>query len=305
MTATAAPRWREQMDVTFGLSLPASPSGARGLVRHRALGHVDAFRVAGTPQLLRRTPNAIRTTENAPLKVCAVRAGEVVLRRDDLPDLRLGPGDIALYDTGRPYELRLMSRWNCTVMTVAHDDLTLPSRTLSHALQHQLPGHGPGAVLAQLLESAVDDALARPDTAVLLGHATIDLLTGVAYEHDAPVAPDDALRVAVLGYIREHLGDPDLGVTSIAHAHGISSRTLHRLFTEEEWTVSETIRNLRLDAVRSDLVNPNLAGRSIMAIATTHGFYDQAHLTRAFRTRFGTTPAAARRSAPPRSQVSP
>lgn len=139
----------------------------------------------------------------------------------------------------------------------------------SHARQHQLPGHGPGAVLTQLLESVVDGALARSDTAVLLGHATIDLLTGLAYEHDAPVTPDDALRVAVLGYIREHLGDPDLGVPSIAHAHGISSRTLHRLFAGEEWTVSETIRNLRLDAVRSDLVNPTLAGRSIMAIAAT------------------------------------
>lgn len=295
MTATAAPRWREQMDATFGLSLPAPPIGARGLVRHRTLGHIDAFRVAGTPQLLRRTPNAIRAAESAPLKVCAVRAGEVVLRRDDLPDLRLGPGDIALYDTGRPYELRLMNRWNCTVMTIAHDDLALPSRTLCHALEHQLPGQGPGAVLTQLLESAVDDAFARSDTAILLGHATVDLLAGLAYELDAPTAPDHALRIAVLGYIREHLGDPDLGVTSIARAHHISSRTLHRLFSEEEWTVSETIRNLRLDAVRADLVNPNLAGRSIMAIAATRGFYDQSHLTRAFRTRFGTTPAAARR----------
>lgn len=300
MTSTAAPLWREQMGSAFGLSLPASPNGARGLVRHRSLGHVNVFRVAGTPQLLRRTPDAIRTAESTPLKVCAVRAGEVVLRRDDMPDLRLGPGDIALYDTSRPYELRLMNRFSCTVMTVARDDLALPSRTLSHALQHQLPGLGPGAVLAQLLESAVDDGLTRPDTALLLGHAAVDLLTGLAYEHDVPAAPDDALRIGVLGYIREHLGDPDLGVSSIARAHNISPRTLHRLFAAEEWTVSETIRNLRLDAVRADLLNPNLAGRSIMAIAATHGYYDQAHLTRAFRTRFGTTPAAARRSAPPR-----
>lgn len=304
MTTIAAPRWREEMDATFGLSLPAPPSAARGLVRHRALGHIDAFRVAGTPQLLRRTPKAIRAAENAPLKVCAVRAGEVVLRRDDLPDLRLGPGDIALYDTGRPYELRLMNRWNCTVMTVAHDDLRLPSRTLSHALQHQLPGQGPGAVLTQLLESAVDDAFARSDTAILLGHAAIDLLTGMAYELDVPFAPDHALHIAVLGYIREHLGDPDLGVTSIARAHCISPRTLHRLFAEQEWTVSETIRNLRLDAVRADLVNPNLAGRSIMAIAAVYGFGGQSHLTRAFRTRFGTTPAAVRRGVSPRSQIS-
>ncbi|OYN96239.1 hypothetical protein CGZ96_13305 [Enemella evansiae] len=291
MTADVDSPWAEQMAGAFGLAV--GPGAGR--VRQAALGEVTAFRMAGTPQVLRRTARAIRGADTTPVKVCAVRSGELVLHREREGEFRIGPGQLVLYDTARPYQLRAEDRWSCTVMTVPRDLLALPARTLAAVLAHRFTEQGPAAVLTQLLDTAVVDGPVRADAAVLLGRATVNLLTGLALEHEAPLAPDDALRAAVLGHIRQHLGDPDLGVAALAAHHGMSVRTLHRLFQDQEWTLAETIRNLRLDAVRADLGDPQLAGRSIMAIAAARGFRDQAHLTRVFKARFGITPAVARR----------
>lgn len=294
MTDEVAP-WADEMAAVFGLTV--DEASARGRVRRARLGQVTAFRMTGTPQSLRRAPAAIREAEDTPLKLCAVRSGEVTLRRDREGDLSLSAGQMGLYNTGLTYELHADSPWVCTVMTVPRELLTMPPRTLAAALAHRFPEEGTGAVLTRLLDSAVDDAGGRPDAAVLLGHATVNLLAGLTLDHERPIAPDEALRAGVLGHIRAELGDPDLGAASICAALGLSRRTLYRLFEGQEWSLAETIRNLRLDAVRADLRSPHLAGRSIMAIAAGRGFRDQAHLTRSFKARYGVTPAAARREA--------
>lgn len=294
MTGEVAP-WAEEMAAVFGLAV--DEASALGRVRRARLGPVVAFRLAGSPQALRRTPAAIRATQDATVKLCAVRSGEVTLRRPREGDLRLGPGQIGLYDTALPYELQAETPWACTVMTVPRELLSVPPRTLAAALTHRFPEQGTGAVLTRLLDSAVDDTRTRADAAVLLGHATVNLLAGLTLDHEEPIAPDEALRAGVLGHIRAHLGDPDLDAAAIAAAQGLSRRTLYRLFEGQEWSLAQTIRNLRLDAVRADLHSPHLAGRSIMAIAAGRGFRDQAHLTRAFKARYGVTPAAARREA--------
>jgi len=297
-------RWREEMRSTFGhlqaeglAGAPAVRTGPRGVVAKASLGRVTAFRVEGTPQVLRRTRGSIRLAGADPLKVCVVRAGRVTLRRESQADVVVGPGELALYDTGRPYTLVLEDAWRCAVMTLPRDDLVVPRRTLDAALSCGLPTTaGPGVVLTQLIETAVGDAVG-PGTAAHLGDASVDLLAGLACGVADATAPDDTLRTAVLDYIRRHLGDPGLDVASVARAHNISPRTVHRLFEQEEWSVGQTIRSLRLDAVHADLTNPALAAKPIMAIASRWGFQDQAHLTRAFRARFGTTPARLRREA--------
>jgi len=47
----------------------------------------------------------------------------------------------------------------------------------------------------------------------------------------------------------------------------MSPRTLDRVFTGQEWSVSSYIRRKRLEAVRRDLENPALAHRGVAALA--------------------------------------
>ena len=104
----------------------------------------------------------------------------------------------------------------------------------------------------------------------------------------------DGLRAHVVGYVRAHLGDPRLSRSSIAAAYHMSPRTLDRLFTGEPWSVSGLIRHERLEAVRRDLADPLLSGRSVAALAARWCFFDAAHFSRVFRQHYGYSPSQAR-----------
>src|SRR5699024_1227085 len=98
-------------------------------------------------------------------------------------------------------------------------------------------------------------------------------------------------REAVVAFIEEHLGDADLDPQTIAAANFMSVRALHQLFEVTGDTVASTVRSLRLEQCRRDLENPAPATASISSIATRWGFVDSAHVSRAFRRAYGTTPS--------------
>ncbi|MBQ1159498.1 helix-turn-helix domain-containing protein [Streptomyces sp. A73] len=98
------------------------------------------------------------------------------------------------------------------------------------------------------------------------------------------------LFTAVQGFIKERLADPRLCPAVIAAAHHISTRSLHRLFRSQGCTVSSCIRLQRLDRARRDLADPQLAGRTIQAIAAAWGFPRASDFTRSFRATYGTPP---------------
>jgi transcriptional regulator GlxA family with amidase domain len=74
----------------------------------------------------------------------------------------------------------------------------------------------------------------------------------------------------------------------------MSPRTLDRLFSGDQWSVSGYIRHERLQAVRRDLENPALRNRSVAALAARWCFFDAAHFSRLFRDTYGYPPSQAR-----------
>jgi AraC-like DNA-binding protein len=268
-----------------------------GRMRATSLGRVGAFRVAGTPQIVRRTTSAIVDAPADPLKVCIQQTGRAVVHQGDV-EVEIRPGELALYDTGRPYDLRLEGNWTCWVMTIPRDALSVPGNIVKAAMAHTFRADaGPGAVLAHLLDSSLAPQAAGTESgAEQLGEAGVLLMASLLRSAgDADTPAEDVLRTRVLAHVGAHLGDPDLSHASVAAAHGMSPRSLHRLFENEPHTVSETIRAMRLDTIRAELVDPMSARRSTMAIASRWGYQDPAHFTRSFRARFGATPAALRR----------
>jgi AraC-like DNA-binding protein len=89
-------------------------------------------------------------------------------------------------------------------------------------------------------------------------------------------------------YVAQNLGDPDLSPQSIASACGLSVRYLHKLFASTPFTLSEWVRQQRLEAVPRQLRDPQ-CHLSIGELAFRWGFNDQAQFTRAFRQQFGCT----------------
>jgi AraC-like DNA-binding protein len=91
-------------------------------------------------------------------------------------------------------------------------------------------------------------------------------------------------------YIETRLGDPRLTPTRIAADNRISLRYLHRIFSEQQLTVADWVRQQRLERCHLALSNPALAHYSITQIALQWGFTDAGHFGRLFRARYDISP---------------
>jgi AraC-like DNA-binding protein len=129
----------------------------------------------------------------------------------------------------------------------------------------------------------------------LMATQLIDLLAiGLQQHPDALQSSQSAVRDAHLArieaHVRQHLSDPALSPERIAHASGISLRYLHQLFKDTGQSVSQWIRELRLQSAHEALSRAN-AQTSVAQIAYGAGFSDHAQFTHAFRKKFGHAPS--------------
>jgi AraC-like DNA-binding protein len=299
-TLDAAEPWRENLGTRFQDLVPEALDqrpAPRGCVAGVRLGAVGVFTVSGTPQVVRRSTSAVRKSPGDLIKVCVQLAGRATVHQGG-HEVVLQPGQLAVYDTGQPYAIRLEGRWTCAVMALPRAAIDLRDRDLEHWLYRAYPAAtGPGGVLSHFVVAAVaQDRPPGPAAAVKLGEAGSTLLAGTLLDDGSLAGTDaaDGLRAHVVAYVRAYLGDPRLSRSSIAAAHHMSPRTLDRLFTGEPWSASGLIRHERLEAVRRDLADPLLSGRSVAALAARWCFFDAAHFSRVFRQHYGYPPSQVR-----------
>ena len=222
--------------------------------------------------------------------------------RQDGREIVLGEGDFALFDSTRPYQIGFSESTSILV-------LRIPQAVLRRVIASpesvtMLPMHGgTGAnrlasrFIRDVWESLSGDMPA--EESARLCRPMLDVLAN-AYAA-VPAARTDgasmagALRVQIRRFIEERLGDPELGVRTIAAAFGISARYVHMLFKGDGGTISDYIQGRRLEEAAQALADPLHARVGIGDIAAAHGFKSQAHFCRLFRQRYGTTPREHRR----------
>ncbi|MEU1809022.1 helix-turn-helix domain-containing protein [Micromonospora aurantiaca (nom. illeg.)] len=218
------------------------------------------------------------------------------------------PGDFTFYDCARPQELSHHTDTgdgppaSSLVAFIPYDALPLPHRRLTPLFAGRMSGSaGVGGLLADFLVRLTS----RPEQyhaadAERLGGIGLDLVATLLGRNlvSEDAVPTEirrrALVVQVRAYVQQHLGDATLDPGTIADAHHVSVRSLHRLFEDEETTVAAYIRDERLARCRRDLADPALGDRSIQVIAARWGFRDKAHFSRAFRAAYTETPQAYR-----------
>jgi AraC-like DNA-binding protein len=296
----AAEPWRVNLGTAFQDLVPRTLDqrpAPRGCLSGGRLGPVGVFTVSGTPQVVSRTTTAVRRSPGDLIKVCVQLRGRATVHQGG-HEVMLGPGELAVYDTGCPYQIRLEGAWTSAVMALPRDAIGLRSGDLDRRMYRAYPAaNGPGGVLSHFVVSAVAQ-LAPPGSAVAvkLGEAGSTLLASTLLGDGDLAARDaaDDLRAHVIRYIRTHLADPQLSRSSIAAAHHMSARTLDRLFAAEPWSVSGLIRHERLESVRRDLADPRLGHRSVAVLAARWCFFDAAHFSRLFRQHYGYPPSQAR-----------
>lgn len=275
------------------------PDSFRGVLRSIEAADVHLTDLRAHDHVVERTPELISRDDRRYFKVSVMLSGSCLLIQDHRETV-LRPGDLAVYDTSRPYTLVFDEEVRTMVVMFPTELAGLPAEAVGQLTAVRMPGsEGLGAVVAPYLARLADNLEQLSGaTGARLAQTGLDLVTTLfAHELDLDRVgrdPREALLGRIRAHIEENLGSPDLGPTSIAAAHFISTRHLHGLFQAQGTTVSTWIRIRRLERCRRDLLNPALADRPVSGIAARWGFADPAHFSRAFRAQFGTPPSELR-----------
>ncbi|MEU5609016.1 helix-turn-helix domain-containing protein [Streptomyces sparsogenes] len=213
------------------------------------------------------------------------------------PGTPLRPGDILFYDTGLTHRLDLPPGSRLKVFLLSRtligvEDSGLRRLTAAPVRAGSRLGSLVSPFLSELAEMV---ATADPAVSEAVARNAVDLLATLVMEQLAPPPGDiaDARRALlprIQKFIEQHLSDPDLSPESIARAHHISVRYLHKLFRDEGTTVGRWVRHRRLEECQRELVRAK-GRRTIAAVARRWGFISPTHFSRVFRATYGMSPS--------------
>lgn len=199
----------------------------------------------------------------------------------------IGPGDLLVFNPGDVH--------GCTQESdglFSYDSVTLSGKKLDGAIL----GVPSAKRIRRELRTAFDDALdlmnaSREEEA---SEQILFLVSMLEVEGRGPsVSAAEDIATRVYAHLRGHLADPS-SIAELAAAQGVSEYALIRAYRKRfAITPLQHLMALRVDCACELLAQ----GLTPSAVAAETGFADQAHLTRIFKQRIGTTPAAYARMA--------
>lgn len=269
------------------------PHDFHAAVRAASLRDFDLVELATMPHVVERTRNLVGEGTNEPAyKVSLMLEGTGYIDQDGR-DVVLRPGDVAVYDTTRPYTLVFDDRVRTIVTMFPKRLVDLSDDRVARLTATAL---GSDDALGEMISSVLEQLVGRlhlvnASTGWRLARNAVDLVTILLRDQlgEDRAVPADQLLDAIYSYIEERLADPALSPTAIAEAHYISVRYLHALFQHAGISVSAYIRTRRLERCRIDLADPALAGATVTAIASRWSFADAPHFSRTFKAVYGET----------------
>ena len=216
----------------------------------------------------------------------------------------LEPGDFALYDVTKPYELQFEEDFEQLVMQLPRNKILSRLFDADGLMAVGVSGKTGLGRLASTLIVQTASQLDCLDSAGLsqAQSSALDLVAhALANDRNLTVERQSESRELtlrrILFYINDNLSDPSLSCERVALENGISERYLRKLFQAKGHGVSEWIWARRLERAREVLTDPLFRYRSITSIAYDWGFKDASHFSRAFKARFGDTPRGIRTGA--------
>ncbi|MFD0149433.1 AraC-like ligand-binding domain-containing protein [Streptomyces sp. NPDC055721] len=306
------------LDQLVGMDITTEGGTYDAQMRADRLGGLRITTVECDPGTVHRSPRYIARGDGREVFAAVLASGRAQVEQDGRTT-EMHPGDVTFFETVRPFRTHFPHRFRLDVFAVSRARLGLPEAELHRITARALrPARGLGSLLSPFLTRLADTSqvYAQP-VAEHLADSAVELLAAVAAEQAGgePTELPGAERVLLLRvqrFIRWHLAAPDLTPETVARAHHISVRYLHRLFQGEGTSVSRWIREMRLHECRRELEasvdrwaggTPD-ARTPLSAVARRWGFTGASHFARAFRREYGMSPTEwlrgeqARRSVP-------
>lgn len=289
--------WRQVIAQTyFPLDLElGNPERFQGNLSQWQLDHIGISRLESSSTRFRRSRQQIDSNEE-PFYLITLPELERVRFAQAGQSLVCEPGAFLLERSDLPYDFSFDQHNALWVLRIPFSLLRARIRTPERYLYMEFDRQqGVGALFYGLLKSIIlQSPHTTPACHQALGQQLLDLLA-LSLENDQRVLQscEAGLRSAHLRnierYVRANLQRSDLTPDQIASACNISTRYLHKLFGDSDQTVSQWIRELRLQSALND-IKANTGRTTLAAIAYRWGFNDQAHFCRLFKQRFNCTP---------------
>jgi AraC-like DNA-binding protein len=290
--------WRESLRRMWGVHVLAERDVFdNGIIVIRALGDMRVSLVSADPhRVVRRVGHG--TDENEGF-ICLFRvlAGRAELSQDGATT-QLCLGEIALFDTTRPYTLSMPKAFSAVMMRFPHRVVGLdPSQTRDLMAVPWPCTTGVGAIVSGMLAELGNQLTELTGTAAKsLGNSISAMITSLLaerLEQSAAGGPGTArqrLLFRVQQFARDHLADSSLSPAMLAQQHNISLRYLQLLFAERGISPARWIRDERLARCYADLADPRCDHLTVAAICERWGLYGVPRLNRLFRKQYGLTP---------------
>lgn len=265
----------------------------------RTLGFMECAFIDSDPVVIARDIKNIARDNNRDYFLALQVSGEGTMRHLGRT-IKLGEGDFSLFDSALPYSIEVDVPVKRIVLRFPRDQFLRRGLTSDAVCGRVFSGRrgasGLASRIVQALRSEADD-----DARVVgqsLAAAILDLL--------AEAESDDGVRLStnrshdqLIQRIRlialENLSDPDLSVSSIARASGISVRYLHKVFGKTGTTIHKWIEEERLERAYQSLASKQQHHRTIQDIAFSNGFNDSGYFSQRFLKKYGLSPSSVRR----------
>jgi AraC family transcriptional activator of tynA and feaB len=238
-----------------------------------------------------RQRRQVAETDGEFVVVLITRSGSETVSQGDA-EANLRAGDAVAWDSTKPARFAVwepLSKRSLLIPRSALDEVGGRAWVNAGVTLH---GAAPATRLLTSYLDTLSRALPQLSTSAVIAarNATLELFIGAVRSDAAPAMTGTigpALRAAMDRYIERHLLKHAVSPTDIACAHGVSVRTVNRVFNTTGQTIGEVVRVRRLARARGELTDST---DSISTIAHKWGFSDNSHFSRTFKAHYGSSP---------------
>lgn len=290
--------WRDAIcDIFVELDCEAIRAAGEfhGKIVNRPIADLQFSDVLSSGQRVVRSRSRIARSHNDYFLISVQTQGSGMVSQDGRV-AKLCPGDFALYDSTRPYELMFDAPFSQFVARVPRSAVANRLIAPEWLTARRIDGRsGVGRIALSYLAELERQLPALDNQACgRLSDTFLDLIT-LALSASVQERPQmsnvrQSQLYRIQCFIEERLADPDLTPATVADAHRITVRYLNMLFAGADMSVSRWIWQRRLEKCERDLTDPRHTGRTIGEIAYSWGFNDLTHFSRAFKARYGHSP---------------
>lgn len=285
--------WNGVVNGAFeNITVDAADDAFEGVMDVRRFGGLDLSRIASSAAIVRRhRPSGGR--EHARYFKLHIQETGSSLNLQDGREAVLEPGDLMLCDSSRPYSIRFDQPNRMLVLRLPEDRVAARFEDPDALVGRRLGVESLGASLLSAFVHNLWAAPAAADEADCEGpllDAAINLLAAAhGFAPAAPASQPTCSRQRIRRFVDENLCDPELSVTGVARALGLSPRYVQMAFADIATTPLAYIRRKRLQLAAQQLRRHG-SGCNITELGFSLGFNDLSHFSRTFKARYGVGP---------------